>query len=427
MNTKRFILLTTLITALLMAPFTIAGLLLPAQYRDTFLGEFPEKCKRLKDAPGKRLIVVGGSGMAFAIDSALIKDYLPDYSVVNMGMYAGLGTKIPLEIVKADLHSGDIVLIAPEPQPQALSLYTGGRAALQAMDGSWSLLKCLPREDLGAVLAYLPDFSLDKWRNVFSGERPEGEGIYRRASFNAYGDIESDLAGANVMPELYDPTMPVSFDPDIIQTEYMEYLNRFAKAAEGKGAEVYFCFCPANRLAVNDSNSVSQYYDYLSDHLTFPLIGNPENSVMDELWFFDTNFHLNQSGRIAYTRQLIRDLKAWRADASVTDIEIPPQPSPAPFAEAVTLKKSQYSGNRNVADIEIPIEVTAIEDYAFEGCSSLQTIRLLQRLPSRVIIGNHLLDGTSARIIVPRGTLSAYRTDYRFSRYADRIYEADGP
>ena len=48
--TKRFILLTSLLTFLLAAPFLLGGFLLPAQYGDTFLGEFPEKYRRLLEA-----------------------------------------------------------------------------------------------------------------------------------------------------------------------------------------------------------------------------------------------------------------------------------------------------------------------------------------------------------------------------------------
>lgn len=36
-------------------------------------------------------------------------------------------------------------------------------------------------------------------------------------------------------------------------------------------------------------------------------------------------------------------------------------------------------------------------------------------------VGRRLLDGTDADLFVPEESLSAYRTDYRFSQYADRI------
>ena len=427
MRTKRFIIISTLLTALLAAPFTLAGLLLPPRYQDTYLGAFQAKCRLLENTPGRRVIVAGGSGMAFAVDSALLEQYFPGYSAVNLGMYGDLGAKLPLDIAKSCLREGDIVIIAPEQHAETLSVRVGGRSALQCLDGAWDLLLRLDGADLGALMADLPGFSLEKWRYTLSGTRPEGEGVYRRDSFNRYGDIETDLAAANIMPDLYDPTAPVSYDPDLLESSYVEYLNRFAALAKGRGAEVYYHFCPANRLAVTGDCAPDDFYARLSEVLTFPILGDPGNSVMDAEWFFDTNFHLNQSGRTAYTRQLIRDLKASKGIVARTDIPLPAPPSPAPDGNGFTVTRKMWAGNADITELELPEDTSVIEDYAFEGCSALRTIRLNQSHPSRIIVGGHLLDGTSARLIVPGGSLSAYRTDYRFSRYADRIDEAPSP
>ena len=91
-TTKRFILITSLITLLVLVPLTLGGILLPAAYRDTFMGELSFKVRRLNEAAGPRIIVIGGSGMAFALDSSLLEKSFPGYAPVNMGMYADLGT-----------------------------------------------------------------------------------------------------------------------------------------------------------------------------------------------------------------------------------------------------------------------------------------------------------------------------------------------
>ena len=56
------------------------------------------------------------------------------------------------------------------------------------------------------------------------------------------------------------------------------------------------------------------------------------------------------------------------------------------------------------------------------GCTNLQAIYLSSEDPSSTLVGRHLLDGTDAVLYVPAGALSAYRTDYSFSQYAERIY-----
>ena len=423
MKTRRFILFTTLITLLLLAPLTLGGLLLPAKYQDTYMGELPYKAERLRTSAGKRLIVIGGSGMAFAVDSALLEAAFPDYTAVNMGMYADLGTSFLLDLTEDELREGDLVIIAPEQDPQTLSLYFGGRSALQGMDGAWSLLLKVPRQNIGSLIGALPAFSLEKWRYTFSGEQPQGEGCYKRSSFNEYGDIESPLADANQMPYYYDPSQPVSFDPSVFNDGFAERIHSYASHAHQKGAEVYWYFCPANRLAVEDKTfTPDNFYEFLYETLDFPILGDPNNAVMDEAWFYDTNFHLNQGGRTVYTAQLIRDLKAHLGIATATDIPLPTAP-PLPAMHGTILAASEWAGNAEVREITLPADTVRIEDYAFDGCLQLEAIHLLSTEPSRVLIGDHLLDGCHALIYVPNGTLSAYRTDYRFSRYADRIRE----
>jgi hypothetical protein len=422
MRTKRFILITTILTLLIAGPLLIGGLLLPAQYQDTFMGELPYKLSRLENAPGKRIIVIGGSGMAFAVDSALIEQEFPGCTAVNMGMYADLGVRFLLDLTENELREGDIVILSPEQHTQTLSCWFGARSALQGMDGNISMLRYVSREDLGALIGALPGFTLEKLRFMSTSEHPEGEGIYRRSSFNEYGDIASPLASANIMPGYYDPSVTVSYDPAILEDAFAERLLSYAAHAHKKGAEVYWYFCPANRLAMDASASPEDFYDFLYETLDFPILGDPANAVMDEAWFFDTDFHLNQSGRTVFTVQLIRDLKAQLGISAPTDIALPQAPA-LPLTEGKVLTAGTWAGNTSVTEITVPADVVRIEDYAFDGCTGLRTIRLLSAEPSRVLVGDHLLDGCGAVLVVPEGTLSAYRTDYRFSRYADRITE----
>ena len=61
-------------------------------------------------------------------------------------------------------------------------------------------------------------------------------------------------------------------------------------------------------------DDLAAYDVFLRQKLDFPVIGNPENSLMEAEWFFDTNFHLNRPGKEVNTVQLIRDMKAMLGD-----------------------------------------------------------------------------------------------------------------
>ena len=147
---------------------------------------------------------------------------------------------------------------------------------------------------------------------------------------------------------------------------------------------------------------------------------------MEAGWFYDTNFHLNRAGKTAFTRQLIRDLKAALGDTSATEIAVPAMPRTLAFMQMPddgdsVLRRSVYAGNTTVTEITVPAAIRRIEDGAFDGCTALQIIHLESAEPTGILVGRHLLDGTDAVLCVPAKALSAYRTDYRFSQYTDRI------
>ena len=306
---------------------TVWGFALPAQYGNTFVGELPAKRALLTAESDKpRLILVGGSAAAFGVDSALLARELPDYQPVNFGLYAALGTRVMLDLSIKELHPGDLVVIMPEQQRQALSDTVGADAFWQAVDGDFSALACLHARDFGPLLGAFPRFAGAKFRYFLTGA-PSPDGVYRRGSFNAVGDVVNPLCSVNIMPDGYDTTMPVRFDPSMLDTDFRDALNAYTAQAESVEAAVLYHFPPMNVLAVSNAEDIDTYADYLQSQLTAPLAGDPHACVMDAGWFYDTNFHLNVSGKAVFTRQLIRDLKAVLGDTSSTEIALPAMPA----------------------------------------------------------------------------------------------------
>lgn len=445
------------------------GFLLPPQYEETFLGELKDKCGRLEAAEGKKIVFVGGSSVAFGIDSRLVEQEFPGYEAVNFGMYAALGTKPMLDLSKNHIGQGDIVMIIPEQQSQTLSMYFDGESMWQALDGAFPLLREIPGENLGNLLGTLPYFSAEKWKCFLTDTALSPAGIYRRDSFNEYGDLDSEMAASNIMQDLYDANMPVLFERDMIEEAFADYLNKYAKDLQQKGAAVWYHFCPMNALAVEDGADVEGYYDALMEALDFDIAGNPKDCIMEAGWFYDTNFHLNSSGKTVYTKQLIKDMKAMLGDSSKTDIELPKLPEAEGEAgtenednsdrdfflweivegepvftglteegklqkeltvpcslEGLTVHKinaALFSGNETIEKIILQSNITFIEDGAFAGCENLKELILLQEDPSKCLVGQGLLEGTDCRILVPSGRAGDYKLHYLWSVYSDRIRE----
>lgn len=406
--------------------FLICGFGLPVQFGDTFMGELKSKYERLKETSGKRIVLVGGSGVAFDCDSALMDDFFPSYEIVNFGMYAGLGTKAVMDLSENYIHEGDIVILSPEQSEQTFSDYFNGEYMWQAADGAFGMLRDLKSENFEAMLGNFPRFALEKLNYVIKGQKPQTDSTYQKKSFNTYGDIELDTCRENILPNGYDVNQKVRFTEDVVQPEFMDYMNDWAKRLEKKGAVVWYRYCPVNKLSVEDMDDLAAYYVFLRQKLDFPVIGNPENSLMEAEWFFDTNFHLNQPGKEVNTVQLIRDMKAMLGDDRAVTVELPEKPhrtwgEVSAETRIWTAKDSEtYQGEETIV---IPENVTQIEDYAFSNCVGLKQIVLEQKDPSKCIVGQHLLDGTGAEILVPQMSVDSYKRNYFWSVYVGRIGE----
>lgn len=404
--------------------FLICGFGLPVQFGDTFMGELKSKYERLKETSGKRIVLVGGSGVAFDCDSALMDDFFPSYEIVNFGMYAGLGTKAVMDLSENYIHEEDIVILSPEQSEQTFSDYFNGEYMWQAADGAFGMLRDLKSENFEAMLGNFPRFALEKLNYVMKGQKPQTDSIYQKKSFNTYGDIELDTCRENILPNGYDVNQKVRFTEDVVQPEFMDYMNDWAKRLEKKGAVVWYRYCPVNKLSVEDMDDLAAYDVFLRQKLDFPVIGNPENSLMEAEWFFDTNFHLNQPGKEVNTVQLIRDMKAMLGDDRAVTVELPEKPhrtwgDVSAETRIWTAKDSEtYQGEETIV---IPENVTQIEDYAFSNCAGLKQIVLEQKDPSKCIVGQHLLDGTGAEILVPQMSVDSYKRNYFWSVYAGRI------
>ena len=404
--------------------FLICGFGLPVQFGDTFMGELKSKYERLKETSGKRIVLVGGSGVAFDCDSALMDDFFPSYEIVNFGMYAGLGTKAVMDLSENYIHEGDIVILSPEQGEQTFSDYFNGEYMWQAADGAFGMLRDLKSENFEAMLGNFPRFALEKLNYVMKGQKPQTDSIYQKKSFNTYGDIELDTCRENILPNGYDVNQKVRFTEDVVQPEFMDYMNDWAKRLEKKGAVVWYRYCPVNKLSVEDMDDLAAYDVFLRQKLDFPVIGNPKNSLMEAEWFFDTNFHLNQPGKEVNTVQLIRDMKAMLGDDRAVTVELPEKPhrtwgEVSAETRIWTAKDSEtYQGEETIV---IPENVTQIEDYAFSNCAGLKQIVLEQKDPSKCIVGQHLLDGTGAEILVPQMSVDSYKRNYFWSVYAGRI------
>lgn len=371
--------------------------LTPPVYDETFVGELAVKYDRLESTNEKKLVIVSGSSAAFGIDSELIKESL-GYEPVNFGLYANLGTKLMMDLSKVNINEGDIIVLAPEINSQTLSLYFNPETTAQALDGNFKMLKNIPSDEYESLIGAMWKLGVEKLSYLSSGTKPENVGAYKKENFNEYGDNTY----SRPFNEMTGHGNDISFDfltdySDYVTTdyeEYIDYVNDYVAYAEKKGATVYFSFPPMNREAVmnlNSQNDIEEFYKNLCESLDCKVISNINDYILDEGYFYDSEFHLNDSGVTVRTVQLIDDIKRELMDLSVT---VPPRelPEPSGFkpdSDYFDLRKNSLGRGweivglseegKNEKTLVIPSEISGLPVVrictgAFEGAQKLEAL-----------------------------------------------------
>ena len=300
-----------LLILLLMLPFLVTFIYTektPNQYNNTYIAEFNDKYQLLNSTNEKKIIFVGGSSLPFGLRSDLIEQELPDYKVVNFGLYATLGTKFMMDMSKTNINKGDIVILSPELNEQTYSLYFNPTAVLQACDGYTFKYNHLSLNDNLKLFYNYFNFAKDKYRYNKNNNAPNPIGIYRHDSFNSYGDIKVDRPN-NIMNNGVDQTMSIDVS-NILNEDFKKYINNYANYVRKRGAKIYFSFSPCNNLAIESSKKTrDKFQEEIDLNIECDRLLNLDDCIIDYRYFYDTNFHLNSSGSIYYTSLIINNIK----------------------------------------------------------------------------------------------------------------------
>jgi len=463
-NAGRTLVCILLCLAVLIPFFFALGslLFLPKIYGETFLGELQDKYSLIKNTKEPKIVIIGGSSVAFGIDSAEIEKQT-GMKVVNFGLYATHGTKLMLDLAEDYIGEGDIVILAPELDEQTLSLYFNAEAAWQGIEGDLSMLFHVGSSDAGKLAGGFFGYIGKRWEYTLSGRTLSPTGIYRHDSFNEYGDI-AVAREYNIMTYGYDKAKTITLTPSILSDDFADYLNRFIEIASIHGAKTYFSYCPVNRDALakdTTDESIKEFNDYLAGKLDCPVIGSPNDAIMDSGYFYDTNFHLNDAGVTVHTAVLINDILRETGIGGSYSIRLPDPPGKKPAdtpavdpsavdpyekyficVEAggsmtitgvtedaknmsvleipktadgkpvIILAKGALAGCSNLTSLTIYDNLTLIEDGAFEGCTSLQSLHLRREEADNLEVSANVFKGASDRLTIYLYTQSSFDSFY---------------
>ncbi len=475
---KKIALIIIAVVLILVLPssFIVVGFFTPSRFATTYYGALGTMYERLKQTEGRKIVIVGTSGVAFGVDSELVEGELQaaglDYKVVNFGLYGALGTKLMLDLSREHVQEGDIVIFMPEIHAQPLSLYFSAKETWCAADGNFSLLAELDRDNLGQMVGAFPAYVGDKFFYMDEGTQAAPSGVYAAHVFDERGDLKNFDRPQNVMQGGVDTNNPITLDPKIIAPNFIDYVNDYCTEISERGATMLYSFSAMNEASVvSDEVEIEEFYSFIVQNFKFEVIGDPHTYIMEKEWFYDSNFHLNESGMTARSIHLVNDLKNYLGVTAPTRTPYPdlpelpvqnvqtgngdntfagyftyieeddgykiigvnadmvlPEQVVIPFSyngkTVTSFDASVFAGNTNIKEITVQTNIVALRDKSFEGCVNLQKLILQQPDPTKLGVGRGLLTGADqCKIYVKKSSYSQYLGDYFWSVYGGR-YES---
>lgn len=278
--------------------------------RNTYLAGIIDKMHLLDSIPSPRLILMSGSSMAFGVDSDLLSKEL-EIPVVNASLHFMLGSRFMMDELKATIKKGDIVLITLE---YIVTSEGESEEKLVVSDfyppaKDWIHFTSF-LEEIGAyTLHRLTDFKL-LIGEIWSGTRQkpidinDNTSVFFRKCFAKNGDLIGHLN--NIQPKFEVPEISV----DVEFSEQIQDLNDFEAFAKQKGVKVFFTFpCYVESGYEKNILVINKIKQQFNNNLNFTILGSPENSVMDDVFFYDSVFHPNAQGRKIFSSRLIQLLE----------------------------------------------------------------------------------------------------------------------
>lgn len=275
-----------------------------------------DKHRRLHTADEPRIIFLGGSNLAFGLDSGMIEKAM-GISPVNMGLQIGLGLNFQLSEVEPYIKKSDIVVIVPEYEQLFGTDY---------FYGDWSLAYCWlnfpeTRKYIKSVKQYavisrnylymLRTKIVSLFLQPFTKNAGLAYADYPRQSFNIYGDLEGHLKDARALSA----SIKLTVIKGDINRDAINAMNRFARHADKIGARVYFMFpCMLDEQFKANEKKIRFLTNVLHNDLHVPILSDAADYIYPESYFFDSVYHLNAEGRKARTDRIIAALRDYTSD-----------------------------------------------------------------------------------------------------------------
>ena len=269
------------------------------------------KHKNLAKLPSPRIIFLGGSSVAFGVDSKSIGDSL-GLNGFNLGLHAGLGLQFIVNEALEMAKPGDVLVVSSE-----YFLGEGQMKMLAYMSQNYPPSEKYLNLNASEKISYPYELVMDnllaknsRVQNTFlKGKKTvvqqDTNNVYRKSGFNERGDYELHLD-----QEARPFGIFVKYEQrEENYTTGIEMLNKLA-ALQEKGVRVFYVF-PGYPLEEYNrfQKPLQSFENQLKAGLQFPVLGKVTDFLYPESDFYDTVYHLRRKGRVERTKTMVRLLR----------------------------------------------------------------------------------------------------------------------
>lgn len=302
-----FILKITILIALII--LTISGIILVKHdIEQNYFAAIIDKHKYAQSIKKPKIILAGGSGLAFGIASDSIEKRL-NHPVVNLGIYSGFGLDFILKEALSEVKKGDLVIFSIEyylknneeeyskqmaafAYPPAYE-YVGYTGWLDSFEKKVAFYSRYTRN----IVFYPNRIRFPKIDDTISD--------YFRKGFSQKGDLLSHLNNS--------PVRPLRDLADLKKLNYsseIQAINQFIKDVRAKEGEVYWYYpCYSQTGYEMNEESLKFYEKQIQKNINCLKINTLKDGIFPDDCFYDTHFHLFSNCRIVRTQKLIDTLK----------------------------------------------------------------------------------------------------------------------
>jgi hypothetical protein len=269
-----------------------------------------DKFDRLKIEKSPKIVLVGGSNLAFGMNSEPVSEYY-NMPVINMGLHVGIGLRFFLEGIKPYMKKNDIILIIPE-YSHFYDTYLGtGSDLIPVLYIYPQGFQYLTFRQFLLMLSSMPRYSIDNLYDAYvSGyafQKHEHK-IYVREGFNRYGDMTAHWEEPSYADYQYEDKKVRPINKKMLK-ELEEYILFY----QSQGVEVVI-LPPAivNTVAQSIKGEIEQVTEALAKNPNRAYqYFHPERYSLSDSLGYDTQYHFLKQGIDMRVQYLIEDLNKF--------------------------------------------------------------------------------------------------------------------